>query len=54
MPRRTLPRVLAREGRGTGPQGWCVLADGERGLKEAGKALRILPRLSSFGFGYQV
>ncbi|KAK0746505.1 CoA binding domain-containing protein [Schizothecium vesticola] len=29
--------VLAGEG-GTGPQGWCVLADGERGLKEAGKA----------------
>lgn len=29
--------VLAGEG-GTGPQGWCVLADGERGLKAAGKA----------------
>ncbi|KAK1755578.1 CoA binding domain-containing protein [Echria macrotheca] len=28
--------VLAGEG-GTGPQGWCVLADGERGLKAAGK-----------------
>jgi len=28
--------VLAGEG-GTGPQGWCVLADGERGLKAVGK-----------------
>lgn len=28
--------VLAGEG-GTGPQGWCVLADGERGLKAAGR-----------------
>lgn len=28
--------VLAGEG-GTGAQGWCVLVDGERGLKAAGK-----------------
>lgn len=28
--------VVAGEG-GTGAQGWCVLADGERGLKAVGK-----------------
>lgn len=35
--RENFKAVVAGEG-GTGPQGWCVLADGERGLKAAGKA----------------